>query len=142
METIGHRTVSREFPRLAPQAGAKPPPGAYVHADPPVKPLQHAQRARGAKVARGRRMTSLHDPRAHEQRDVDANRLVVQQASRADWAHSQLGNPASPWTTFPVSYRHNNRCPVLLLQGVTYYYNTAAECIGIAFNILKSSVIS
>ena len=37
------------FPRLSLQAS---PPGAYVHADPPVKPLQHAQCARGAKVRR------------------------------------------------------------------------------------------
>ena len=55
----------RGFPRLALQAVAKPPPGANIHADPPVKPLQHAQSARGAKVARSRRMASLH-LRAHE----------------------------------------------------------------------------
>ena len=57
---------SRGFPRLALQAVAKPPPGAHVHVNPPVKPLQRAQGARGAKVARSRRMASLHDPRAHE----------------------------------------------------------------------------
>ena len=56
----------RGFPRLELQAVAKLPPGAYIHADPPVKPLQHAQCARGAKMARSRRMASLHDPRAHE----------------------------------------------------------------------------
>ena len=71
------------FPCLALQAVAKPPPGGYVHANPPVKPLQYTRRARGAKVARGRRITSLHDPRAHEQMHVDANRLVVQQARRS-----------------------------------------------------------
>ena len=38
-----------EFPRLTLQAVAKPPPGAHVHADPPVKPLRDAQCARGAK---------------------------------------------------------------------------------------------
>ena len=54
------------FPRLALQAVTKPPSGAYVYADPPVKPFQHAQRARSAKVARRRRITSLHDPRAHQ----------------------------------------------------------------------------
>ena len=56
----------RGFPRLALEAVAKPPPGANSHADPPVKPLQHAQCARGAKVARSRRMAGLRDPRAHE----------------------------------------------------------------------------
>ena len=54
------------FPRLSLQAVAKPSPDIHVHADPPVKLLQHAQYARGAKVARSRRMASLHDPRAHE----------------------------------------------------------------------------
>ena len=54
------------FPHFALQAVAKPPPGAYVHADPPVKPFQHAQRARGANVAKGRRMSRFHDPREHE----------------------------------------------------------------------------
>ena len=57
----------RGFSRLAFQAVAKPSPGVTIHADPPVGPLQHAQCARGAKVARSRRMESLHDPRAHEQ---------------------------------------------------------------------------
>ena len=57
---------SRFFLRLALQAVAKPSPGADVRAGPPVKPFQHAQRARGAKVARGRRKASLHEPRAHE----------------------------------------------------------------------------
>ena len=56
----------RGFPRLALQALAKLPPGANRHADPPVKPLQHAQCARGPKVARIRRLASLHDPNAHE----------------------------------------------------------------------------
>ena len=32
----------RCFPRLALQTVAKPPPGADIHADPPIKPLQHA----------------------------------------------------------------------------------------------------
>ena len=66
--------------RLSRQAMAKPPPGEHSHANLPIKPLQHAQRGRGAKVARSRRMTSLHDPRAHEQGDEDANSLVVEQA--------------------------------------------------------------
>ena len=68
---------------LALQPVVKIPPGAHVKADPPVKPLQHVQRARGSKVARGRPMTSLHDPRAHEQKDVGTKRLVVQHASRS-----------------------------------------------------------
>ena len=72
---MGQRTVSRGVFRA--QAVAKPPPGAHIHANPPIKPLQHVQRARGAKVTRDRRVTSLHDPRAHDQGDVDANRLVV-----------------------------------------------------------------
>ena len=42
-----------------------------------MKPLQHAQRARGAKVTRGRRVASLYDPRAHEQGGADANELIV-----------------------------------------------------------------
>ena len=54
------------LPRLALQAVTKPPPCAYVHADPPVKPLQHTQCTRGAKVTRSRRMASLHDPSVHE----------------------------------------------------------------------------
>ena len=57
---------SRGFPRLALQTVVKSPPGAHVHANPPVKSLQNAQGARGAKVARSRRMASLHDARAHE----------------------------------------------------------------------------
>ena len=65
------------FPRLAFQAVAKPLPGAHSHANPPIKPLQHVQRARGSKVTKGNRLTNLHDLRAHEQGDVDANRLVV-----------------------------------------------------------------
>ena len=49
------------FPRLALQAVAKPPPGAHIDANSPMKTLQQAQRARGAKVTRGRRVTSLYD---------------------------------------------------------------------------------
>ena len=55
----------RGFPPLALQAVAEPPPGAKIHADTPVKPLQYAQCARGAKVARNHRMAGLHDPRVH-----------------------------------------------------------------------------
>ena len=33
------------IPRLALQAVAKPPPGTHTHANPPIKTLQHAQRA-------------------------------------------------------------------------------------------------
>ena len=47
------------FPCLAIRVVAKPPPGAYVQADPPEEPLQHTQRERGATATRGRRMTSL-----------------------------------------------------------------------------------
>ena len=55
---------SMGFPRLALQTVVKSPPGAHVHANPPVKSLQNAQGARGAKVARSRRMASFHDLRA------------------------------------------------------------------------------
>ena len=64
------------FSGLALQAVAKSPPGVHIRANPRMKTLQHTQRARGAKVTRGRRVTSLHDPRAHEQGNVD-NWLVV-----------------------------------------------------------------
>ena len=63
------------FPRLALQAVAKPSPSAHTYANPPIRTLQHAQRAPGAKVAGGRRVTSLHDPRVHEHGNVDANWL-------------------------------------------------------------------
>ena len=42
------------FQRLALQAAKKTPPGAHIHANPPIKTLQHAQPARGAKVTRSR----------------------------------------------------------------------------------------
>ena len=58
-------------------SGKATTPGANIHANPQIKPPQHAQCARGAKVARGRRIASLHDPSAHEKGNVDANRLVV-----------------------------------------------------------------
>ena len=74
---MGQRTVSRGVFRLALQAVAKPPPSAHIHANPPIKPLQHAQRARGANVTSGRRVASLHDPRAHEKGNVDANWIMV-----------------------------------------------------------------
>ena len=38
------------FSRLAFVAVAKPPPGAHIHANSPIKPIQHAQRARGAQM--------------------------------------------------------------------------------------------
>ena len=75
----------RGFPCLTLQAVAKPPPGADVHTNPSVKTFEHSQSARGAEVAGSRRMASLHDPREHEQRHVNANRLVVQQTSGAPY---------------------------------------------------------
>ena len=36
-------------------------------------------------------MASLHDPRAHEQRYVNANRLIVQQTSRASYRALRVG---------------------------------------------------
>ena len=69
------------FPRFALQAVVDPPPGMNIHDIPPMKTLQRAQRARGAKMTKDRRVTSLHDRKAHEQGNVDANSLVVQQAT-------------------------------------------------------------
>ena len=48
------KSQPRGFLRLALQAVAKSPTGANIHADSPLKPLQHAQCALGAKVARRR----------------------------------------------------------------------------------------
>ena len=72
----------RGFPCLTLQSVAKPPPGADVHTNPPVKTFEHSQSARGAEMAGSCRMASLHDPRVHEQRYVSANRLIVQQTMR------------------------------------------------------------
>ena len=55
---------------MALEVAAKPPSGADVHTNPPVKTFEHSQRARCADVAGSCRLTSLHDPRAHEQRYV------------------------------------------------------------------------
>ena len=73
----------RGFPCLALEAVAKPPPGADAHTNQPVKTFEHSQCARCVEVAGSCRVASLHDPRAHEQRYVNANRLIVQQTSRA-----------------------------------------------------------
>ena len=73
----------RCVPCLTLQAVAKPPPDADSHTNPPVKAVEHSQSARGAEVAKSCRMANLHDPRAYEQRYINANRLIVQQTSRA-----------------------------------------------------------
>ena len=73
----------RGFPCLVFQAVARPPPGADAHTNPPVKTFEPSQSARRAEVAGSCRMASLHDPRAHDQRYVNVNRLMVQQTSRA-----------------------------------------------------------
>ena len=74
------------------QAVAKPPPGADVHTNPPVKTFEHSQSARGAEVAGSCRMASLHDPRAHEQRYVEnADRLIVQHTSRVSHRMFRVG---------------------------------------------------
>ena len=65
------------FPCFALQAVAKPPSGAYVHADTRVKSLQNVRRVRGTKVNIGRLLITLHDPSAHEKMDVDVKRLIV-----------------------------------------------------------------
>ena len=36
-------------------------------------------------------MASMHDPRAHEQRYVNANRLIIQQTSRASHRVLRVG---------------------------------------------------
>ena len=84
IEVTGHRTVRPQgFPCLTLQAVANPRPGAGAHTNPPVKTFEQSQRARGAEGAGSCRMASLHDARAHEQRHLNANRLIVQQTSRA-----------------------------------------------------------
>ena len=62
---------------MALEAVATLPPDAHVDINPTKKLLLHARRSRGAKVTRGRRVTSLHGPRAHEQGRAGANWLVV-----------------------------------------------------------------
>ena len=73
----------RGFSCLTLQAMTKPPPGADAHTNPPVKMFEHSQSARGAEVAGSCRMASLHDPRAHGQRYVNANGLIVQRTNCA-----------------------------------------------------------
>ena len=50
------------FPRLTIQAMEESPAGCIRSCRSTRKPFQHGQRARGAKVTRGRRMASLHGP--------------------------------------------------------------------------------
>ena len=57
--------------------------GASVYTNPPVKTFEYSQSVRGAKVTASRRMTCLHYASAHEQWYVNANKLTVQQTSRA-----------------------------------------------------------
>ena len=71
------------MPGSTPQAVAKPPLGVDVHTNPPVKKLGHSQIARGAEVAENCQMASWRDPRAHEKRYVNADKLIVHQTSRA-----------------------------------------------------------
>ena len=44
-------------------------------------------------------MASLHDPRAHEQRYVNANRLIVQQAARPAGRCESGGGCGVGWRT-------------------------------------------
>ena len=74
---MGQRTVSRGVSALGTSSSSEATTGAHTYANPPIKTLQHAQHARGAKVTEGRRLTSLHDLRGHEQGNVNANWLVV-----------------------------------------------------------------
>ena len=73
----------RGFLCLAFQAVVKPPLGADAHTNTPAKTFEHSQSACCIEVAGSCRVASLHDPRTHEQRYVNANRLIVQQSSRA-----------------------------------------------------------
>ena len=73
------------------QAVAKPPPGADAHTNPPVKTFEHSQCARGAGVAGRCRVASLHDPRANEQRYVNANTLIFKQKSRVSHRALRVG---------------------------------------------------
>ena len=92
IEVTGHRTVRPQgFPCLTLQAVTKPPPGADAHTNPPVKTLEHSQCACCAEVAGSCRVACLHEPRAHEQRYVNANRLIFQQTSRASHRALRLG---------------------------------------------------
>ena len=78
-------------PCLTLQVVAKPPPGADTHIILPVQTFEHSQSALGAEVPGNFRMISLHDPRAHEQRHVNAKRPIVQQRSRASIGRRQRG---------------------------------------------------
>ena len=53
--------------------------------------FEHLQSARGTEVAESCRMTSLHDSKVHEQRYLNANRLIAEQTSRASHRVLRVG---------------------------------------------------
>ena len=69
----------------------KPSPGADDQTSLPVKTFGRWHSARGAEVAGSYRTASLHDPRAHEQRHVNANKIIAQQTSRASHRALRVG---------------------------------------------------
>ena len=62
-------------------AMSKPPSCADVRDDPPLKSLEHGERARDSKMAWGGGVAFLDYPRSQEKREVNSRRLVVEQAS-------------------------------------------------------------
>ena len=81
----------RGFPCLALQAMTKPSPGADAHTNLPVETFEHSQGSRCAVVEESCRAASLHNPRAHEERYVSANRFIVQQKSRTSHRALRVG---------------------------------------------------
>ena len=78
--------MARGLPGLALEAVAYPPSGANVHPDPPVEALQHVKGPMNAEVARSVRIAGVHDPRAYEERDVNADGMVT---GRVRWVVHQ-----------------------------------------------------
>ena len=62
---------------LALQATTKPPPRADAHANPPIKAFEHRERTGDPEEAGGLSVARSHNPRAHEQPDVDSRGFVV-----------------------------------------------------------------
>lgn len=58
------------------------PPRADVHATPPINAFERGERTNDTEVAGGLTIARLHNPRTHEQRDVDSHRFVVSEAGR------------------------------------------------------------
>ena len=69
--------LSARRSRLALYTTTKPPSRADAHANPPIKAFGHRERTSDTAVAGGVSMARLHNPRTHEQRDVDSRRFLV-----------------------------------------------------------------